>query len=191
VTRWVALLRGVNVGGHRRVPMADLRAGLSDVGLTDAKTYLQSGNAVFSGGPDRSDDVAALVRSVVADRCGVDTDVVVRTGAEVTDVVARNPWPERVGSPTLLNVLLLSAAPSQVRTLRLGPEDEVVADGREVWVWYGAGAGRSRLQVDTAGVVATARNWRTVTALAELSAGSVRQQGRMVEDKICHRCAAV
>jgi uncharacterized protein (DUF1697 family) len=170
VTRWVALLRGVNVGGHRRVPMADLRAGLEGAGFTDVRTYLQSGNAVVSGGPSGAAEVAGLVRSAVLSSCGVEADVVVRSAPEMADLVARLPWPDRAAAPTLLHVLLLSGEPAEVRTSRVGDDEQVLLDGREVWIWYGAGAGRSRLQVDTAGVVATARNWRTVTALAGLSA---------------------
>ena len=171
MTHRVALLRGVNVGGHRRVPMADLRAGLTAAGLTDVRTYLQSGNAVFSGGPDDEDEVAQLVRSVVADTCDVDTDVVVRTGAELADVVARNPWPERTSSPKLLHVLFLSAVPEQVRADRVGELEEVASDGREVWVFYGAGAGDSKMRLELPGVVVTARNWTTVTALAAMAGG--------------------
>lgn len=115
----MALLRGVNVGGHRRVPMANLRTGLTDAGLTDVATYLQSGNAVFSGGPDEEQVVVALVRSVVQDACGVR-----RRGRRA-----------------------------------------------ERCLWHGQGSGRSRLQVDAPGAVATARNWRTVMALARLAAG--------------------
>lgn len=171
MSRWVALLRGVNVGGHRRVPMADLRAGLTAAGLDDVRTHLQSGNAVFSGGPDDEAAVAALVRAVVLDTCGVHTDVVVRDGAQLAGVVARLPWPDRSADPALLHVLFLSAVPERVVVARAGEGEEVRADGREVFVWYGQGQGRSRLSVETPGSVATARNWRTVLALAELSAG--------------------
>jgi uncharacterized protein (DUF1697 family) len=170
VTRWVALLRGVNVGGHRRVPMAELRQGLAAAGLTGVHTYLQSGNAVFRSDLSDADEVAALVREVVAQTCAVDTDVVVRTHAELADVVARNPWPDRAAAPKLLHVLFLSAASGAVRASRVGADEEVAVDGREVWVWYGAGAGRSKLQVQAPEVVVTARNWSTVTALAQMSA---------------------
>lgn len=170
MTRWVALLRGVNVGGHRRVPMADLRRGLADAGLDDVQTYLQSGNAVFSGASDDEDEVAAMVCTVVAKTCDVDCEVVMRTGAELAGVLARNPWPDRASSPKLLNVLFLSAA-AEARASRIGAQEEVAADGREVWVWYGDGAGRSKLKLELPGVVVTARNWTTVTALADLAAG--------------------
>jgi uncharacterized protein (DUF1697 family) len=171
VTRWVALLRGVNVGGHRRVPMVDLRAGLQGAGLDGVATYLQSGNAVFTGGPDAEADVAALVRSVVRSACGVEAEVVVRTAQELAGLVARLPWPERAADPALLHVLLLSGVPERVDAVHVGGDEQVLVDGRDVWLWYGAGAGRSRLRVEAPGVVATARNWRTVQALAELAGG--------------------
>lgn len=165
----MALLRGVNVGGHRRVAMADLRAGLTAAGLAGVRTHLQSGNAVFTGGPDDEAEVAALVTEVLRGSCGVDVEVVVRTGEQLAGVVGRLPWRERAAQPNLLLVLFLSGEPSEVQVSKLGEDEQVQADGREVWLWYGAGSGRSRLQVEAPGVVATARNWRTVLALAALS----------------------
>jgi uncharacterized protein (DUF1697 family) len=166
----VALLRAVNLGGHNRVPMADLPRGLQAAGLTGVRTYLQSGNAVFDDGPRDEAAAAALVRSVVASSCGVDTDVVVRSPAAMADVVARLPWPERTDDPTKVHVLLLDAVPDRVEVARVGPHELAHHDGREVYLFYGEGAGRSKLAVTAPGVVATARNWRTVLALAELSA---------------------
>jgi uncharacterized protein (DUF1697 family) len=110
------------------------------------------------------------VREVVAASSGVDTVAVVRTGPELAEVVARNPWPDRAATPKQLHVLFLSA-PAAVQTARVGPDEEVAVDGGEVWVWYGAGAGRSRLQLQAPGAVVTARNWTTVTALAQLAGG--------------------
>ncbi|HVM28225.1 MAG TPA: DUF1697 domain-containing protein, partial [Mycobacteriales bacterium] len=85
MTRWVALLRGVNVGGHRRVPMADLRRTLTACGAADVRTHLQSGNAVLTLPGDR-DAVTALVRTAV-EELGVGCDVVARTGAELAGLV--------------------------------------------------------------------------------------------------------
>jgi uncharacterized protein (DUF1697 family) len=169
VTTWAALLRGVNVGGHRRVPMADLRRTVAARGGADVRTYLQSGNVVLAsdGGPGQ---VAHLVRSAVAD-LAVECDVVVRTGAQLGDLLGRCPWPDRAAAePQLLHVHFLPE-PAEVAVRGAGPQEEVRPDGDVVWVWYGAGAGRSRLQLDGRGAVLTARNWRTVTALAGLAAG--------------------
>ena len=171
MTRWVALLRGVNVGGHRRVPMAALRTALEAAGMRDVRTYLQSGNAVLDADGDEA-SVQAAVQRVVADAIGVDCDVMVRSADDLRDVVRRNPWPERVDAPTLLHVVFLAGpAGPDAAASRVGPQEEVVVDGREVWVWYGDGAGRSRLSLDGIGVAATARNWRTVSALVDLAGG--------------------
>jgi uncharacterized protein (DUF1697 family) len=146
--------------------MADLRRELTARGAADARTYLQSGNAVLSWD---GDPTGLVVEAVAA--LGVACEVVVRTAADLADVVARCPWPERAAQdPALLHVLFLDRA-VDVRVRGAGPQEEVRADGREVWVWYGAGSGRSRLALDAPGAVVTARNWRTVTALAELAEG--------------------
>ncbi len=89
----MALLRGVNVGGHRRVPMADLRTGLQAAGLTGVRTCLQSGKAVFDGSPDDESSIAAFVQAVVTSSCGVETDVVARSAEKVADLVRRHDGP--------------------------------------------------------------------------------------------------
>ncbi|MFP5219885.1 MAG: DUF1697 domain-containing protein [Actinomycetes bacterium] len=167
MTRWVALLRGVNVGSARRVSMPDLRARLAERGADDVATYVQSGNVVLSSAGE-ADSVGRLVRDAVAD-LGVGCDVVVRSGAEMADVVGRNPWPDRVGEPTKLNVGFLDG-PTAGEARRVADEEEVRFDGRELWLWYGAGQGRSKLVLDVGQRVLTVRNWRTVLALAEMSA---------------------
>ena len=170
MTTYVALLRGVNVGGHRRVPMPALRALLGSLGLTGVQTYLQSGNAVF-GSDDGAEALAARIAAAIRDELDVDTTVMVRSGAELAQVVADNPWPDRAASPKQLHVLFLTAAPQeQPDVSRFAPEEAVVR-GRVAYVWYAHGAGRSRLVLPLPGIEATARNWTTVTALAELAAG--------------------
>jgi uncharacterized protein (DUF1697 family) len=168
VTSWAALLRGVNVGGHRRVPMADWRRSLERSGCADVRTYLQSGNAVFAhaGGHD---EVRRLVVAGLADDCGVECEVVLRTAEELAAVVARNPWPDRVDEPTKLNVGFLSA-PGEGSARRASEHEQVRYDGGEVWIWFGDGAGRSKLVLDVGDRVVTVRNWRSVTALADLAA---------------------
>jgi len=166
VTTWVALLRGVNLGPARRVSMPELRGTLADRGVPDARTHLQSGNVVLSH-DGSADDVAALVHDAVL-ALGIDSAVVVRSGDELRDLVARNPWPDRTGEPTKLNVGFLSA-PGDGTVKGASAAEEVVFDGAEVWLWYGDGQARSKLAVDVGDRVVTVRNWRTVTALAELA----------------------
>lgn len=170
MTRYVALLRGVNVGGHRRVPMAELRAALTGLGLRDVATYLASGNAVFT-----SDlDAAALERAVhsaILERMSVGTTVLVRSAAELATVVRDNPWPERAADEKKLHAFFLTAEPLAVPDFSRFVPDEVEVRGRVAYVWYANGAGQSRLQLTMPGVEGTARNWRTVLALAELTRG--------------------
>ena len=146
--------------------MAELRRELAARGAAEVRTHLQSGNAVLVADADPTPLVVEAVAAL-----GVRCEVVVRTAAELADVVGRCPWPGRAAAePALLHVGFLSAA-AEVRVRGTGPDEEVRVDGREVWTWYGAGAGRSRLALDAPGAVLTARNWRTVTALAALAGG--------------------
>ena len=147
--------------------MADLRRTLTACGAADVRTHLQSGNAVLTLPGDR-DAVTALVRTAVED-LGVGCDVVARTGAELAGLVARLPWPDRAaGDPARLHVGFLSA-PGDGVAKSVGPGEEVRFDGSHVWVWYGDGAGRSKLGLDVGDRVLTMRNWRTVTALAAMA----------------------
>jgi uncharacterized protein (DUF1697 family) len=169
MTRYVALLRGVNVGGHRRVPMAELRAVLTGLGLRDVSTYLASGNAVFSSDLD-AEALERAVHSAILERMSVGTRVLVRSAAEMAQVVADNPWPDRATEVTQLHAVFLTAEPADVPDLSHFLPDELEVHGRVAYVWYANGAGRSKLQLTMPGVQGTARNWRTVLALAEMTA---------------------
>ena len=170
MTTYAALLRGVNVGGHRRVPMGELRALLTSLGLADVQTYLQSGNAVFRSEQADADVLAAQIAEAIRDGLGVATTVMVRSAAELVDVVDGNPWPDRAAEPKLLHVLFLTAAPSSPPDVsRFAPEEALIR-GRVGYLWYALGAGRSKLVLTLPGIEATARNWTTVTALARMTA---------------------
>lgn len=166
--RFVVLLRGVNVGGHRRVPMAELRTLLTGLGFADVQTYLQSGNVVLTA-ENEPEQLERRVHDAILDGMGVDTTVLVRTAGELADVVARNPWPDRVDEPKKLHAVFLTAeAPAAQDFSRYAPE-EVHVDGRTAYVWYALGAGRTKLPAQVPGVEGTARNWTTVLALMEMT----------------------
>ena len=175
MTTYAALLRGVNVGGHRRVPMAVLRDVLAALGHTGVTTYLQSGNAVFRSDEPDADVLAAAIRTAVRDALDVDVPVLVRAGAELAQVVAGNPWPDRAAEPKKLHVACLSAVPADAPDLSRFAPDEVRVVGRAAYLWYADRSGRSKLTLDVLeralGVTGTARNWTTVTALARMTAG--------------------
>jgi uncharacterized protein (DUF1697 family) len=179
VTTYLALLRGVNVGGHKSVAMADLRGMLTHLGFEDAQSILQSGNLVFRS---RARPGAQLERSLETEskaRLALETDFFVRTATEWKAVVARNPFREEARrDPGRLVVMLLKAAPAaqDVKALQAaitGPE-VVRADGTHAYIVYPNGIGRSRvtnvLIERTLGTRGTGRNWNTVLKLGALVA---------------------
>lgn len=176
MARHVVLLRGVNLGSRNRIAMAALREALEDAGFGGVKTYLQSGNVVLSSGapPQR---VAREVERLIADRFGLDIKVVVRTRAELAEVVLRNPLGEVAVNPKRYQVSFLAANPDpevvkKLAAAAVAPE-QLVHVGRELYAWHPEGVGRSKLAAQLArpglGVAATARNWATVTNLLALA----------------------
>jgi uncharacterized protein (DUF1697 family) len=178
VTRYAALLRGINVGGRTRVAMADLRALFADLGYDDARTYLQSGNVVFTG-PARAGGLAGRIEHGLETQLGVGVPVLLRTADELATVVEANPFVRRKAPSQALHVTFLASAASRARVEALEPPqgstDEMAISGREVYVLCRNGYGRTKLtnawlekQLAT---VATTRNWKTVGMLRDLAAG--------------------
>jgi uncharacterized protein (DUF1697 family) len=180
----VALWRAVNLGGHNRLPMAELRALAETLGLTGARTLLASGNLVFASQGRSDDALAATLARAVAAELGVDTDVFVRGAAEWAQLVADNPFPaEAEAEPSRLVAVVLDGAPDQdaVAALRdsITGGERIEARGRVAYVYYPDGLGKSRLSgavLDKKlGRCGTARNWNTVVKLAALLAGPSRR----------------
>jgi len=171
VPGYVGLLRGINVGGRHRLPMAELRAFLETSGFTEVRTYLQSGNVIFSS--TGTVKLAAL-EAALAEKFGFEITVVLRTPREMGRIVAGNPFPS-VG-PTKLHVAFMVEAPpsSAVEGLDVGAfaPEQVVLRGRDAYLHLPGGMGRARLPswlFGRLGVRATVRNWSTVTTLADLA----------------------
>jgi uncharacterized protein (DUF1697 family) len=175
----VALLRGVNVGGNRKVAMADLRAAVTEMGFTDVQSLLQSGNLVFrAAGRAGGATLERALEHGVEQRLGVGTDFHVRTVAEWEAAIAANPFPaEARRDPGHLLVLFMKEAPTPkaVHTLQaaITGRERVRAEGRQAYLVYPDGAGRSRVTTAVLdkhlGGRGTARNWNTVLKLAELA----------------------
>ncbi|MFW6689750.1 DUF1697 domain-containing protein [Streptomyces sp. MAR4 CNX-425] len=180
MSKQIALLRGVNVGGRNKVPMAALRTALTGRGFGGVVTYVASGNVVFDDPGTPPEETAAAVEAVVAEEFGVRAGVVVRTRDEVAAAVAANPLPEGAAEPSrFLAVFLSGPAPEDAwfRTADPGayaPDRYEIGD-RVVYVWCPGGLGRSKLAADFSGrrlaVTATGRNWNTVLKLLELADG--------------------
>lgn len=174
VTRWIGLLRGVNVGGHTSLSMKELRGALAERGLEGVATYLQSGNVAFDSDLPDEAAVAAELASCIADRFGTQFGVVVRTGEEIASVIAANPFADQAAADPRLVVVAFFGEP--VPSLPAVPDDApegLHLDGRHLYLWYPEGQGRSKLDRRFWGKLPatclyTARNWRTVEALREL-----------------------
>jgi uncharacterized protein (DUF1697 family) len=175
--RQIALLRGVNVGGNNKVPMAHLRELMLELGYEDVRTHLQSGNAVFTAPQTPPDQTAQEIESQLERHLGLSVRVLIRTGEELARAVAANPLPEAVSEPSRLLVIFLSAAPSPDLLRELDPADfepELYGVGeREIYVWCPEGLRTLKLSYafweKRLGVTATGRNWNTVTKLLALA----------------------
>ena len=174
---YVALLRGINVGGHKPVAMAELRDLLARLGFVDARSLLQSGNLVFRGEARTGGRLERMLETEAAQRLGLETDFFVRTAKEWKAVVARNPFPkEAQRDPAHLLVTFLKQPPevkdlAALRAAITGPE-LVGAVGLHAYIVYPNGIGRSRLTNTlierTLRTRGTGRNWNTVLKLGAL-----------------------
>ncbi len=173
--RHVVLLRAVNVGAHNRISMASLRELLEGLGYERVRTHLQSGNAVLSADM-RPEQVQAEVEQALA-QAGTEVRVMVRDELELERVIAENPFAGLIEDPARMLVAFLHGAPDPERVRELAPADfepdRFAIGEREVYALYEHGMGRTRLSnafwERQLGVVATGRNWNTVTRLLELA----------------------
>lgn len=176
--RQIVLLRGVNVGGRNKLPMAALREALDGAGMREVATYVQSGNVVLDSDA-KPEALADDVAGAIAERFELDVGVVVRTRAEFANVVAHDPLGDVAEQPKLYQVTFCAARPDKDAVAKVADVavegERVVAHGREVYAWFPHGVGRSKLAAKLSsqgiGTVATARNWTTVTKLLEMAGG--------------------
>lgn len=173
MTTYIALLRGINVGGHNKIPMKELKQLLTDAGFADVRTYIQSGNLLFRS-PNVESAVAEQIHRVIADNFRLRIPVVVRTAEEWADIAERRPFQgdEADESRWYVTFFDRSADASGLDPNR-SPGDRFVIVGREAHLFLGRGAAETKLSHDwfekQLGVTATARNWNTVQKLRELS----------------------
>lgn len=180
MTTYAALLRGINVGGNRKLPMADLRALLDTLGHTGVRTHLQSGQAVFTTDRGDEESLAWELARAIEDRFGFPVDVLVRDHAYLAEVVRACPFPAAELEARQLHVTYFSAPVTPDRYAHLDqvallPEGFRLGD-RCLYLYAPDGLGRSKLAEGLGrpraakDLVATSRNWNTVVKLAELTA---------------------
>ena len=178
MTTMVALLRSVNVGGRNRVPMDELRTMVDALGFGSVQTYVQSGNLVFTGS-GRPASVASTIGQGIADTFGLDVPVLVRSARQVAQILESNPFATPGVDPRTIHVTFLAGPPAPGRMAGLaeteGPygDDRFEMAGTDIFLHCPGGYGVTKLNnaffERRSGVVATTRNWRTVTALATMA----------------------
>jgi uncharacterized protein (DUF1697 family) len=183
VTTYIAMLRGINVGGNTPVKMDALRAIVARLGHTDVRTYIQSGNVVFKSRATAAAKVAHAIEVRLKSDLGVDVTVFVRSAEELATTVRKNPFLPGA-DPATLYVIFLDDLPdrksvSGIDARRVAP-DEFRILGREIFASYPNGYGRSKMTngffEKALGVRGTARNWNTVTKLLQLAGGSAAKK---------------
>jgi uncharacterized protein (DUF1697 family) len=174
---YVALLRGVNVGGNKMIAMADLRLALTKAGFTNVKTLLQSGNVVLDAAASSPVKLESQLEAEVEKRLGMKVVFYVRTAAELAAVIEANPFvaeAKRDPSHLLVTFFKTPLDPANVKAAQAaidGPE-RLKADGRHLYMVFPEGIGRSKAAVVVGkklGPGGTARNWNTVQKLAALA----------------------
>ena len=174
---FVALLRGINVGGNKMIAMADLRAALTKAGFSNVRTLLQSGNVVLDAAAASPAKLESQLEAQIEKRFSLDVEVHVRSAAELAAVIAGNPFAaeaERDPSHLLVTFFKAPLDAAKVKATQaaiVGPE-RLQADGRHLYMVFPEGIGRSKATVVVGkmlGPGGTARNWNTVQKLAALA----------------------
>jgi len=174
----ICMLRGVNVGGHNLIKMDALKALCVALKLKDPQTYVQSGNVIFSSGEKDLAKLAMRIQDAIEKAHGFRPGVVLRTIAELQEVVARNPFAKRSGiEPGKLLVNFLSGDPGKdarekALAIKIGTEEMHIV-GREAYIYFPNGQGRSKFPwpaIERAlGTTGTGRNWNSVTKMLEMA----------------------
>ena len=175
--RFIALLRGINVGGHNRVPMAELRSLSTELGWDEVRSYIQSGNLVFEAGAGLASLEAELERAIER-TFDLSIPVIVRAAADWPAYVEGNPFPGASAKEPSLVMLALSKAPPKAGAVeglreRAAGGERIERVGDALWLHFAGGSGRSKLSPGLldrlVGSPVTTRNWRTVLKLEELA----------------------
>jgi uncharacterized protein (DUF1697 family) len=174
---YVAMLRGINVGAHKRIKMEQLRRSFEKLGFEQVKTYIQSGNVLFKAKKVAPAELAAQIEKQIIADFGLSSSVVCRTVSEMTETLQNNPFLNQPGvDPEKLHVMFLSAAPTQeglkkLVSLTVAP-DQSCCVGKEIYLYLPNGISGSSLMktsLDRAlSLVTTTRNWRTVGAIHKM-----------------------
>jgi len=179
MTVFISLIRGINVGGRKRVGMADLVQLCQSLGFTNVRTYLRSGNVLFESPHGNPGQLSAMIGEKMSREFGFPVKVILRTSEELRSIIANNPLAKEGLEADKLHVAFLSGIPPEAFPENMmkghdGPDRYVIA-AREVYLSCPNGYGRTKFSTSffekKLGVAATTRNWKTVTTLAGMAEG--------------------
>jgi uncharacterized protein (DUF1697 family) len=183
MTTYLALFRGLNIGGHNKVAMKELAALLEEVGCSNVRTYIQSGNVIFGISNRSRSRLTQVIGQAMLERFGFAPRVMLLTAAELQDVIAHNPFPATDGKA--LHVLFLEENPVKPDLERLGAirkdSEQFMLGDRVFYLYTPEGVGRSKLAASVErclGVATTGRNWNTVNRLVSMFQ---EQEGNVTE----------
>ncbi len=180
--KFIALLRGVNVGGHNKVPMQELRSLCAANGWTGVRSYIQSGNLVFTA-PASAATAQSQVEKIIERHFGISVPVIVRNPDQWAAYISGNPFPGASGeTPNLVMLALSGSSPASGAEAGLrsyaGNNERVMLVGDALWIHFAGGSARSKLTPAVldrlVGSPVTTRNWRTVLKLGELAGATGR-----------------
>ncbi|MBI1826131.1 MAG: DUF1697 domain-containing protein [Planctomycetes bacterium] len=176
-TTYVALLRGINVGGKNSIPMRELAAMFAKADCADVRTYIQSGNVIFTASPKCAKMLPKLMAEQIEHRFGFHVPVIIRSADELQRVATKNPFLRRDIEPDQCHVAFLANTPNKADAAELDPRrspgDSFMIQGQEIYLHLPKGVAKSKLTNayfdSKLRTVSTVRNWRTVLKLIELS----------------------
>ena len=180
---YITMLRGVNMTGHNTIKMTRLAEMFRQLGYSDAETYIQSGNIVFSCRNSRIDEVSSAIRKAILSEFSLDIAVITRTPDEIKKIIAVNPFLEEPGfDPSKMAVVFLELKPSEEQILKVAgidyPPDKFRIIGSEIYIYCPNGFGRTKLYTNffeaKMKVTGTARNWTMVNKLLEMAENKMR-----------------
>jgi uncharacterized protein (DUF1697 family) len=178
-SRYVALLRGVNVGGKNKLPMKDLVGIFSDAGCSEVRNYIQSGNVVFTATTALAKRISSLVEKQIEQRFGFSTRIIIRTAEQLRRVASNNPFLLKGSDEALLSVMFLADSPEPGAIAKLDPDrsapDTYLVHEDAIFLCTPNGLAKTKLTNayfdSKLGTVGTSRNWRTVLKLLEMMEG--------------------
>ncbi len=173
--KWVALLRGVNVGGKNKLPMVELKTYLSALGLRDIKTYIQSGNVIFYSDESNASILSRIIADLVLDKFGFTPKIIVLTIDELQVTIDNCPFMVSEDEGNLLHYFFLQQDPANPNIQELNaialPSERWQIKNSAFYLYTPDGFGRSKLAIKAEkllGVATTARNWRTISKIIKL-----------------------